>query len=121
MKDVLRIFRYLRNYKKEVVLNILSNLMYVFASLFFFILVIPFVSVLFGIISAPKVCPAFSFDKTVIVDYCSFYLQYFANTYGIYVCLGFISVCYVIFSFFSALFRYLGMYFLAPIRNGVIK
>src|SRR5574344_1222809 len=95
--------------------------MYVFSSLFSFTLVIPFVSVLFGIIKAPAVCPAFSLSKDVLVDYFSYYLQYYATTYGIYACLGVISICYVIFSFFAALFRYLGMYFLAPIRNGVIK
>ena len=49
MKNVFEIIKGISKYKKEVVLNILSNAVYVFFSLFSFVVVIPFVSVLFGI------------------------------------------------------------------------
>ncbi|MFA6200819.1 MAG: ABC transporter ATP-binding protein [Bacteroidales bacterium] len=121
MKKIFRIFKYLRGYKREVILNILFNLLYVFASLFSFAMVIPFVSVLFGIIKAPKVCPEFAVNKDAIIDYFSWHLNYYSQHYGLFTCLVILSVVYVCFAFLSSLFRYLGMYFLAPIRNGVIK
>lgn len=84
-------------------------------------MVIPFVSVLFGIIQPPEFCPEFSFNKDVIIDYFAWQLNSYSITYGVFKCLTIISVIYIFFAFLSALFRYLGMYYLAPIRNGVIK
>ncbi len=121
MKNIYRILRYLKGYKKEVILNIVFNLLYVFASLFSFVMVIPFVSVLFGIIQPPEFCPEFSFNKDVIIDYFAWHLNNYSQTYGVFKCLVIISALYIFFAFLSALFRYLGMYNLAPIRNGVIK
>lgn len=84
-------------------------------------MVIPFVSVLFGIIQPPEFCPEFSFNKDVIIDYFAWHLNNYSQTYGVFKCLVIISALYIFFAFLSALFRYLGMYNLAPIRNGVIK
>ncbi|MFV0599597.1 MAG: ABC transporter ATP-binding protein [Bacteroidales bacterium] len=78
-------------------------------------------SVLFGIIQPPEFCPEFSFNKDVIIDYFAWQLNSYSITYGVFKCLTIISVIYIFFAFLSALFRYLGMYYLAPIRNGVIK
>ncbi|MDR1006472.1 MAG: ABC transporter ATP-binding protein/permease [Bacteroidales bacterium] len=121
MKNVFRILRYLFNYKKEVVLNIVFNLLYVFFSLFSFVMIIPFVSVLFGLLPSPEVCPDFAFDKQTIIDIISYNLNLFKEQKGIFACLLYISAAYLIFTFLSALCRYMGMYFLSPIRNGVIK
>ncbi len=121
MNKIFRIFSYLKGYKKEIALNILFNLLYVFASLFSFTMIIPFITVLFGIITPPEVAPEFTMNKDVIMDYLSWHLNIFKEEYGMFNCLGILSVIYLFFAFLSALFRYLGMYFLAPIRNGVIK
>jgi len=121
VKNIFRIFKYIKGYKREVILNLVFNILYVFASLFSFVIVIPFVSVLFGIIKAPAICPEFAFNKDVIIDYFAFNLNYLSLTYGLYTCLAVLSVVYLVFAFLSALFRYLAMYFLAPVRNGVVK
>lgn len=121
MKNVFEIIKGISKYKKEVVLNILSNAVYVFFSLFSFVVVIPFVSVLFGITSAPPQCPEFAFDRDVISDYVSWHINAYSEKHGIYACLFAISSVYLVCVFFSALFRYLGMYFLAPIRNGITR
>lgn len=121
MKNVFEIIKGISKYKKEVILNILSNAVYVFFSLFSFVVVIPFVSVLFGITSAPPQCPEFAFDKTVISDYVSWHINAYSQKHGIYTCLFAISSVYLVCVFLSALFRYLGMYFLAPIRNGITR
>ncbi len=121
MKNIFRIFKYLKGYKKEVILNIVFNLLHVFTSLFSFVMVIPFVSILFGIIKPPKVCPEFAFNKDIIIDYMAWHLNAYSQSNGLFKSLVIISSIYLFFVLFSALFRYLGMYFLAPIRNGVIK
>ncbi len=119
MKNVLRLLKGISNYKKEVILNILSNSVYVFFSIFSFVLIIPFISVLFGVIAPPEVCPEFAFDKDIIIDYVSWHLDSYKQSHGIYACLTAIGIAYLACIFLSASFRYLGMYFLAPIRNGI--
>ncbi len=121
MKNVFRVFKYILNYKKDIVLNVVSNLIYVFFSLFSFVMIIPFISVLFGVIEAPLQCPELSLDKDALMDYFSFHLNAYKEIYGIYPCLIAIGVVYIICIFFSALFRYLGMYFIVPIRNGLVN
>lgn len=121
MKNILRILHYIKNYKKYVFANILFNLLYVFFSLFSIVMIIPFVSVLFGLVSSPKVCPEFSLNKQVIIDYFSYYINYYKDSQGFFTCLIYICGAFLVLSFLSNLCRYLGMFFLSPIRNGVIK
>ncbi|MBO7277184.1 MAG: ABC transporter ATP-binding protein [Bacteroidales bacterium] len=121
MKNVFRVFKYILNYKKDIVLNVLSNLIYVFFSLFSFVMIIPFISVLFGVIDSPAQCPELSLDKDVLMDYLAWNLNIYKDIYGIYPCLIAIGVVYIICIFFSAFFRYLGMYFIVPIRNGLVN
>ena len=84
-------------------------------------MIIPFISVLFGVIESPAQCPELSLNKDVLMDYFSFHLNAYKEIYGIYPCLIAIGVVYIICIFFSALFRYLGMYFIVPIRNGLVN
>ena len=84
-------------------------------------MIIPFISVLFGVIEAPAQCPELSLDKDVLMDYLAWNLNSYKEIYGIYPCLIAIGVVYIICIFFSALFRYLGMYFIVPIRNGLVN
>lgn len=121
MKNVFRVFKYILNYKKDIVLNVVSNLIYVFFSLFSFVMIIPFISVLFGVIESPAQCPELSLNKDVLMDYLAWNLNIYKDIYGIYPCLIAIGVVYIICIFFSALFRYLGMYFIVPIRNGLVN
>lgn len=121
MKNVFRILRYVLNYKRYVILNVFCNSLYVFFSLFSFVLIIPFISVLFGIVQAPLVCPEPSMDKDVLIDYFSWQLNDYKESHGIYSCLLYIGGIYMVFVFFSSLFRYLGTFFLTPIRNGVVQ
>lgn len=121
MKDIIRVFSYLKSYKKEIALNILFNLLYVVFSLFSFTMIIPFITVLFGIIPPVETPPELILNKDVILDYLSWYLNSLKGEYGLHYCLGVLGGVYLIFAFLSSLFRYAGMFYLAPIRNGVIK
>ncbi|MCF0211630.1 MAG: hypothetical protein HUK17_01870, partial [Bacteroidales bacterium] len=48
MKPILRVFRYLRFYPKEIACNILFNVLAILFNLGSFVLIIPFVELLFG-------------------------------------------------------------------------
>ncbi len=121
MKNILRLIKYVLNYKKEVALNILFNVLYVFFNLFSLVIVVPFASVLFNLIPSPEVCPNFSFTKDAIIGFVAYQLNYTKVTYGFFTCLLAICAGFVLFTILGNLCRYLGFYFLEPIRSGVVK
>ena len=63
MRPIMRVFRYLRFYPKEISLNILFNLLSVLFNLFSFVLIVPVVELFFGITTPPAAEPALSFSQ----------------------------------------------------------
>lgn len=84
-------------------------------------MLVPFVSLLFGLVSAPEVCPQLSLSKDAIVDWTAFQLNSIKQNEGFLMCLFYISIGFIVLTFLSNLCRYLAFFFLAPIRNGVLK
>lgn len=121
MKDILKIFKYLKFFPKEITLNIFFNLLFVFFSLFSFGMIVPFIELLFGVTDPPAQEPVFEMSQNGISDWLTWTLYQFKVKYGVFRCLVVVSVGYVSCSLLSNTSRYLGMYFLAPIRNGVIQ
>lgn len=121
MKYVLRIFKYLRFFPKEIALNIFFNICYVFFALFSFGMIVPFVELLFGVANPPSAEPDFEFSQSGITQWLTWTLYQFKTKYGVMRCLAVVSVGYVGCSLLSNVSRYMGMYFLSPIRNGVIQ
>lgn len=121
MKYVLRIFKYLRFFPKEIALNIFFNICYVFFALFSFGMIVPFVELLFGVTNPPSAEPDFEFSQSGITQWLTWTLYQFKTKYGVMRCLAVVSVGYVGCSLLSNVSRYMGMYFLSPIRNGVIQ
>lgn len=121
MKNIARLLKYILNYKKEVSLNILFNVLYVFFNLFSLVIIVPFASVLFDLIPSPEVCPELSLSKEAIIGFFAYQLNYTKLTYGFFPCLLAICGGFVLFTILGNLCRYLGFYFLEPIRSGVVK
>lgn len=121
MKNIFRIFSYLKFFKREIFWNVFFNLLYVLFSLFSFVAIIPFISVLFGVITPPDVCPDWAWNSADITDYLSWHIWNYKEQAGIFPCLLWIGGAYLFFVFCSAGSRYMGTYFLSPIRNGMIE
>lgn len=85
------------------------------------VMLVPFVSLLFGLVSAPEVCPQLSLSKDAIVGWTAFQLNSIKQSEGFLMCLFYISIGFIGLTFLSNLCRYLAFFFLAPIRNGVLK
>ena len=121
MRDVFRIFKYLRFFPKEIALNIFFNICYVFFALFSFGMIVPFVELLFGVTDPPASEPEFAFSQQGITEWLTWTLYQFKIDYGVIKCLIVVSFGYVGCSLLSNVSRYMGMYFLSPIRNGLIQ
>jgi len=132
MKKVFRILRYVKGYKTYAGLNILFNILSVIFSLFSITMAAPFLDLLFmkdqGDYTATlaKGQPVLTTSVQSMID--TFYYElskFIVNDGNIndgkIKALVFICVLVVVFTFIKNLFRYLAMFFLANIRNGVVK
>lgn len=117
--------KYLKGYWHYALLNIVSNLLFSVFSVVSITLVIPFLDVLFqpesffqNILSTPI---EWRFDSNSIKHFLHYKLAEFIVEYGKEQVL--IGICLLVFTlaFFKNLFRYAAMFFIAPIRNGVVR
>ncbi len=109
-----------RSYKGYVMLNICCNILSVIFSLFSLTMVAPFLNVLFNQDAVYHPMP-WSVSVKVLLNNFNYHLGQYIQVYGQLNALTLISALVVVMFFLKNLFRYLAMYFMAPIRNGVVR
>ena len=120
MKNYIRLLRYVGAYKGYAALNIFFNVLSVIFSLFSLTMVAPFLNVLFNQDIIYKQQPLVLSVNSVVNNF-NYYLSVYIQENGKLEALLMLSLVIVGLFFFKNLFRYLGMYFIAPIRNGVVR
>ena len=116
MNKYKHLFRFVKPHLHYVVRVFACNILYAVFSLFTVGMIVPFVSVLFGLIEPVYVRPAFGLSSQSIVDTLSYYITQFNTQNGLFSALLFISGVFLICSFLSNLFRFLGLYYLTPLN-----
>lgn len=103
-------------------MNVLFNILAVFFSLVSFALFIPILQMLFNQIPIPKAAPPLVLTDSKSIQE-NFYYESgkFIHMYGHSRILIYIGLIIIFLFFFKNLFRYLAMYFLAVVRNGVVR
>ena len=120
MHFFLKILKYIKPYSVYVCFNILSNILSVLFSLFSITMVIPFLGILFGTQEKTSQAQALAFNASSIKDNFYFIISKTINSNGETEALMFICILVLAMFFFKNLFRYLALFFLTPIRNGII-
>ena len=120
MHFFLKILKYIKPYSAYVCFNILSNILSVLFSLFSITMVIPFLGILFGTQEKVSQAQALAFNASSIKDNFYFIISKTINSKGETEALMFICILVLAMFFFKNLFRYLALFFLTPIRNGII-
>jgi len=127
MKQLLGVLKYVRGYWNFAVLNIVFNILSVLFSLFSLGMVFPFLQILFSddnskintiVQQGP---PVLKLSTSSVIDYINFQLANSAFVNGKLHVLILICISTVIAILLKNLTRYLAMFFLAPIRNGVVR
>lgn len=127
MGKLFSVLKYVKGYWGYASLNILFNILFSFFSVVSLTLVMPFMDLLFKKDTADylKVLaePAknFSLNTDYFVSEFNRTMASFIITSGKAEALFLICIMVFILVFFKNLFRYLAMYFVAPIRNGVVR
>ncbi len=127
MKKFFGVLRYVKGYWRYGTLNIVFNIFSVIFSLFSIATLFPFLKILLSNSESElsdiiaKGNPVFAFNTDSIVAYVNYHMASGAINYGKLNVL--VAIClFIIFTIFlKNLTRYLAMYFLAPIRNGVVR
>ncbi|MEI7526841.1 MAG: ABC transporter ATP-binding protein [Mariniphaga sp.] len=121
MKSFFKILRYAGPYWVYALLNVVFNILSVLFSLVSFALFIPVLQMLFHTMAIPRNAPAMHLEINAIRDNFYFFTGQMIERYGKEKMLVYIGLVIIILYFLKNLFRYLAMYFLAVVRNGVVK
>ncbi|MEX2589388.1 MAG: ABC transporter ATP-binding protein [Chitinophagales bacterium] len=121
MANFLRILSQLKNYWVAALLNVLFNILAVIFSLASIVMIIPFLELLFDKKTPLYDEPTFKLSVQFFIDYFYFGMSWFIHEQGQTAALVFICVFVVIVFFLKNLFRYLALFFMAPIRNGIVR
>ena len=120
-KNFKRVIRYIKPYRSGIAKVFACNALYAFFSLLVLGMIVPFVSILFGLIEPVTALPAFNFSTEAIVQTLSYYITYFNVKYGVFEALMFVSCIFIVCSLLSNLFRFLGLYYLTPVNANATK
>ena len=101
-------------------LNIFSNILSVVFSLFSLTMVIPFLGILFGTQEKVLQASPLTFSADSIKENFYFFISKTVEEAGKVEALMMICILVLSMFFLKNLFRYLALYFLTPIRNGII-
>lgn len=121
MKNYLRILKYLKPYWANVTLSLLSNVLTAIFSLFSFLMIVPFLQILFGQTTPVSEYPGFSLSVDGISELFNYHMSQVIMEDGEAAALVFICVLVAITSFIKNFFRYFSMWVMAPARNGVSR
>ncbi|TVR72184.1 MAG: ATP-binding cassette domain-containing protein [Marinilabiliales bacterium] len=121
MKNIGKILRFLIPYWKKGTLNITLNLLSALFALFSVTIAIPFLGILFQNEPAMTSVGEFEYTLESVRQHFNYFISNMITDHGPVRALMFLSLLIIIMSFGKNLFHYLAMYYLAPIRNGVVK
>lgn len=121
MSPIRRILSYLKYFPLHISLNVLFTLLSILFSVGSYVLIIPFVELMFGLTDVPEAEPELAFNQKQLIDWAFWHLYQYKASRGIGWCLGMAAAGYLGCSFLNNLFRYLAQIFLGMVRNGVIE
>ena len=121
MQTVSKLFQYIRNYKQYVALNVVCNILMVFFNLVSIPMLIPFLQILLGQTIPPTQKPDFQWNTHALTDTFYYQLGQIIEQNGKERALIYVCAAMVVLFFFKNLFRYLALYFITPLRNGVVR
>ncbi|HCQ30702.1 MAG TPA: antibiotic ABC transporter ATP-binding protein, partial [Flavobacteriales bacterium] len=121
MKKLKKILQYAAPYKRFVFLNIVFNIFAVVFELLSLLLFIPFLSLIFGTMQPVLEKPQFAFTKEYLENLFTYYLSQQIDGTDKTGALVLVCILVAALFFLKNLFRYLALYFISGLRNGVVR
>ncbi|HOH99052.1 MAG TPA: ABC transporter ATP-binding protein [Bacteroidales bacterium] len=121
MADLIKILHLVVPFWKRAMLSILANFLAAVFAVASLSMVIPFLRVLFRMEQQTSEMPDAGLSRESISAWFNVYFNDFIRQTGEQQALLLLCLTVIILFLFKNLFQYLGMYFLAPLRTGVIR
>jgi len=120
-----KVLQFAKPYKRYAILNIICNIFYALFSTLSFLAFIPMLQVLFQeedpILEKPVWDGNLAGMKSFAGDYANFFLNQRVEEYGQISALISICILVIILFFLKNFFNYMAMFFIASLRNGMLK
>ncbi|MFZ1751021.1 MAG: ABC transporter ATP-binding protein [Saprospiraceae bacterium] len=116
MKGFWRLLSRIRDYRKDFILSVLCNILMAIFTVISIPLLIPFFQILFERIQSVPIQPS-GLD---INEWVKYYLSDMIVVYGKDTALVWVCISLIIVFLLKNVFRYYALYFMAPLRNGII-
>ncbi len=121
MKNLLKVLKYALPYKGFAALNVIFNILGVLFSLVSFAAIIPVLNILFKLEATVTSAPPLSLDFESLKLNFYYLISSMIERYGELTTLAYICAIIVVTFFLKNLFRYLAMFYIAEVRNGVVR
>ncbi|MCL6217319.1 ABC transporter ATP-binding protein [Zunongwangia pacifica] len=125
MSYLKKVLQFAKPYKRYAILNIISNVFYALFSTLSFLAFIPMLQVLFQVNKPITTEPIWDGNwkhfKDFAEEYANFFLNQRIEEYGQISALITICIVIIILFFIKNMFNYMAMYFIATLRNGMLK
>ena len=121
MQPFFRLLSYLKNYRLLIAGNVSSNILMVVFSIVSIPAIIPFLNILLDQQPLVKQLPEEGLNIQNVTDYVNFYLSEIIQENGKQTALLYALLAVVVLYFMKNLFRYFSQFFMAPLRNGIVR
>jgi len=121
MNNIRRLLQYVKPYKPLVLGNIVANILMAVFTIVSIPAIIPFLEILFDRAPEISTAPEFAWNISSLIDYGKYSFAQLIENKGKEYALGTICLIIVVIFFFKNLFRYLSLFFMAPVRNGIVR
>ncbi len=122
MHNFFKLLRYIKPYKIYALLNLFFNILTILFAIFSLGMMIPLLKLIIGVKDLTTSAPAFELmNKETWLPNLYYKMSLMIQEQGAEHVLVMISVAIIIMFFFKNVFRYMAMWILSPLRNGVIR
>lgn len=121
MDDLKQFFKSLFRYKGNIALNIVFNVLYVLTSALSITMIVPFVSVLFGMVPQVDNPPELSLHVDAILQNAYYHVGQYQQAHGTMNALVVLSLVFIVIIFITNIFRYFSLFFLCNLRSGLLR
>lgn len=121
MSSFRRLLQYMGNYKGLVALAILCNILTAIFTVIVVPLFQPFLNILFEQVEPITEAPASVASAEELEQYMGFLISGWIRDLGPETALAYVCIFIILSFLFKNLFRYLALFFMSPVRNGIIR
>ncbi len=116
-----KLLRYLQPYRRNVILNIICNVLMALFTIVSIPAIIPFLQILFDMEPPVMDKPEWSWGAGSLIEYSKYWFSNLMHTESKETALAYICIFIVILFLLKNIFRYLSLFFMAPVRNGIVR